>query len=247
MSNKVVVAGVGMIPFSKPGANDDYATMGARAARAALADARIDYALIGQAYAGYVFGDSACGQAAIYGVGLTGIPDRQCQQQRRDRVDGALPCPSGRGERCSRVRDCARLRADGTGRAERCLHGPSGTDGALRQDDDGRPGYRRSGTARGAAFRRRGTRVHERVRHQAGNLRPDLREGAPACRQQSVRGVPHSAHARRSDGFAGGVRSAHAPAMLPADLRRRSGDPVLGGLCPQAWPRYASRDRARNR
>jgi acetyl-CoA acetyltransferase len=74
MSNKVVVAGVGMIPFSKPGANDDYATMGARAARAALADARIDYALIGQAYAGYVFGDSACGQAAIYGVGLTGIP-----------------------------------------------------------------------------------------------------------------------------------------------------------------------------
>ncbi len=74
MSNKVVVAGVGMIPFTKPGQSDDYATMGANAAKAALADARIDYALVEQAYVGYVFGDSTSGQAAIYGVGLTGIP-----------------------------------------------------------------------------------------------------------------------------------------------------------------------------
>ena len=27
-----------------------------------------------QAYVGYVYGDSTAGQAAIYGVGLTGIP-----------------------------------------------------------------------------------------------------------------------------------------------------------------------------
>ncbi|CAE6821614.1 lipid-transfer protein [Paraburkholderia domus] len=74
MSNKVVVAGVGMIPFTKPGASDNYPTMGANAARAALADAGLDYALVEQAYAGYVFGDSTSGQAAIYGVGLTGIP-----------------------------------------------------------------------------------------------------------------------------------------------------------------------------
>jgi len=74
MSNKVVVAGVGMIPFTKPGASDDYGVMGANAAKAALADARIDYALVEQAYVGYVFGDSTSGQAAIYGVGLTGIP-----------------------------------------------------------------------------------------------------------------------------------------------------------------------------
>jgi acetyl-CoA acetyltransferase len=74
MGNKVVVVGVGMIPFTKPGQSDDYATMGANAAKAALADARIDYALVEQAYVGYVFGDSTSGQAAIYGVGLTGIP-----------------------------------------------------------------------------------------------------------------------------------------------------------------------------
>jgi len=74
MSNKVVVAGVGMIPFTKPGASEDYHVMGAQAAKAALADAGIDYALVQQAYVGYVFGDSTSGQAAIYGVGLTGIP-----------------------------------------------------------------------------------------------------------------------------------------------------------------------------
>jgi len=48
--------------------------MGARAARAALQDAGLEYRLVQQAYAGYVYGDSTAGQAAIYGVGLTGIP-----------------------------------------------------------------------------------------------------------------------------------------------------------------------------
>lgn len=74
MSRKVLVAGVGMIPFTKPGASDDYPVMGANAMRAALADARLDYALVEQAYVGYVYGDSTAGQAAIYGVGLSGIP-----------------------------------------------------------------------------------------------------------------------------------------------------------------------------
>ena len=33
MSRKVLVAGVGMIPFTKAGASDDYPVMGANAAR----------------------------------------------------------------------------------------------------------------------------------------------------------------------------------------------------------------------
>lgn len=74
MSRAVHVVGVGMIPFTKPGASGPYPTMGATAARRALADAGIDYARIEQAYVGYVFGDSTAGQAAMYGVGLTGIP-----------------------------------------------------------------------------------------------------------------------------------------------------------------------------
>ena len=74
MQRPVHVVGVGMIPFTKPGASDPYTLMGARAARLALDDAGIDYAKVQQAYVGYVYGDSTAGQAAIYGVGLTGIP-----------------------------------------------------------------------------------------------------------------------------------------------------------------------------
>ncbi|KJK23839.1 lipid-transfer protein [Burkholderiaceae bacterium 16] len=74
MKRPVHVVGVGMIPFTKPGASDSYHVMGARAAKLALDDAGVDYADVQQAYVGYVYGDSTAGQAAIYGVGLTGIP-----------------------------------------------------------------------------------------------------------------------------------------------------------------------------
>lgn len=71
---RVNVIGVGMTQFAKPGASDDYHVMASGAARAALADAGVPYDRIEQAYAGYVYGDSTCGQRAIYEVGLTGIP-----------------------------------------------------------------------------------------------------------------------------------------------------------------------------
>ena len=74
MQRAVHVVGVGMIPFTKPGASEHYPLMGARAAQLTLQDAGVDYAEVQQAYVGYVYGDSTSGQAAIYGVGLTGIP-----------------------------------------------------------------------------------------------------------------------------------------------------------------------------
>ena len=74
MQRAVHVVGVGMIPFTKPGASDPYTVMGARAAKLALEDAGVNYKDVQQAYVGYVYGDSTSGQAAIYGVGLTGIP-----------------------------------------------------------------------------------------------------------------------------------------------------------------------------
>ena len=74
MSNKVCIAGVGMTPFKKPSESDSYLVMAEAAIRAALEDARLDYASVEQAYAGYVMGDSTCGQAAAYRVGLSGIP-----------------------------------------------------------------------------------------------------------------------------------------------------------------------------
>lgn len=70
----VHVVGVGMIPFTKPGASESYNLMGAKAAKLALDDAGVPYDTVQQAYVGYVYGDSTAGQAAIYGVGLTGIP-----------------------------------------------------------------------------------------------------------------------------------------------------------------------------
>jgi len=74
MGRKVNVIGVGMIKFAKPGASEEYNVMASKAARAALKDANVDYGDVEQAYAGYVYGDSTCGQRAVYEVGLTGIP-----------------------------------------------------------------------------------------------------------------------------------------------------------------------------
>ena len=74
MTNKAFIAGVGMIPFAKPGAHAPYPDMAAQATRLALADAGVGYDLVQQAYVGYVYGDSTAGQKALYGVGMTGIP-----------------------------------------------------------------------------------------------------------------------------------------------------------------------------
>lgn len=74
MSAKIIVSGVGMTPFLKPGTSPDYDAMGEAAIREALTDAGASYDLIQQAYAGYVYGDSTAGQRTVYRVGLTGIP-----------------------------------------------------------------------------------------------------------------------------------------------------------------------------
>jgi sterol carrier protein 2 len=71
---EVLVAGVGMVPFVKPSAGATYDDLGRAAIALALADAGISYASVEQAYAGYVFGDSCCGQRVVYGAGMTGIP-----------------------------------------------------------------------------------------------------------------------------------------------------------------------------
>ncbi|MBS02074.1 MAG: lipid-transfer protein [Gammaproteobacteria bacterium] len=74
MAKNIKVAGVGMIPFTKPGQSDDYQVMGENAARLAIEDAGLSYSDIGQIYVGYVYGDSTAGQAAVYGLGLSGVP-----------------------------------------------------------------------------------------------------------------------------------------------------------------------------
>src|SRR6058998_1898975 len=74
MKRRVNVIGVGMTKFAKPAASPEYYEMAREAGQIALADAGIGYAGIQHAYAGYVYGDSTCGQRAVYELGLTGIP-----------------------------------------------------------------------------------------------------------------------------------------------------------------------------
>jgi len=75
MGRKVYVVGVGMTKFEKPGSKEwDYPDMVKEAGEKALADAGIGFKEIQQAVAGYVYGESTSGERAIYGLGLTGIP-----------------------------------------------------------------------------------------------------------------------------------------------------------------------------
>ena len=74
MSTKARVAGVGMIPFTKPGQSEDWDVMAEKAIRLALTDAGVTYEQVQQAYVGYVYADSTAGQSALYRVGCTGIP-----------------------------------------------------------------------------------------------------------------------------------------------------------------------------
>lgn len=73
---RVFIVGNGMTKFEKPGRRQDfdYPQMAKEAADKALSDAKIPYSSIQQAVVGYVYGDSTCGQRAVYQLGLTGIP-----------------------------------------------------------------------------------------------------------------------------------------------------------------------------
>jgi hypothetical protein len=72
---KQAAAGVGMVKFAEARRERRLQRHGLATRRsAALEDAGVDYGDVEQAYAGYVFGDSTCGQRAVYEVGLTGIP-----------------------------------------------------------------------------------------------------------------------------------------------------------------------------
>jgi acetyl-CoA acetyltransferase len=75
MGRKVYVIGVGMTKFEKPGSKQwDYPDMAKEAGQKALADARIPYDQVEQVAVGYCYGDSTCGERAVYEIGLSGVP-----------------------------------------------------------------------------------------------------------------------------------------------------------------------------
>jgi acetyl-CoA acetyltransferase len=75
MGRKVYVVGVGMTKFEKPGSRAwDYPDMAKESGTKALQDAGIAYDSVEQAVVGYCYGESTCGERALYGLGMTGIP-----------------------------------------------------------------------------------------------------------------------------------------------------------------------------
>ena len=73
MSN-AIIAGIDIVKFVKPGQNDPYRVMAAKAIRGAIENAGIVPEDIQQAYASYIYGDTTCGQHALYDAMQTGIP-----------------------------------------------------------------------------------------------------------------------------------------------------------------------------
>jgi sterol carrier protein 2 len=75
IGGRTFIVGVGMTKFDKPGTKEgDYPDWAREAGEMALADAGISYGEVEQAFAAYCYGDSTAGQRALYGLGLTGIP-----------------------------------------------------------------------------------------------------------------------------------------------------------------------------
>ena len=244
MTSRVYVAGVGMIPFVKPGANAPYHVMGAEATKLALSDAGLDYSLIQQAYVGYVYGDSTCGQRALYPVGMTGIPDHQRQQQLLDRLDGAVPGAPGDRIRRGRLRAGARLRADEAGSAGlRCS-----PTGRARSTSSTRPptswsmppgiplALRYFGGAGLSHMKKYGTPLDV--------LCQGSRQGQPSCQEQSAGVVPQGGDRRRRHERSGDLAGRDDPADgLSADLRRRRRGAGFGEVREQARPAQGRPDR----
>ncbi len=217
MSADVRVAGVGMVPFSKPSAGERYEDMAQRAIHAAFQDSGVALADVEQAFGQLRLRRLHLRSGCPVRRGADGPARREREQQLRERVLGALAGAPGRGERCRRCGAGLRLRADAARGARRTLAGP---DHAARSFPGaaGRAagqGGRRC-TDGGAAVRRCRSGPHGTVRHVPGGVRSDLGQGPPPRRQQPQRRLPRPGDGGGGPGLAADLRPAHPPAVLPA-------------------------------
>jgi acetyl-CoA C-acetyltransferase len=74
MSERVLIAGVGMASFLPLGGCDSHAALAGQAIRSVLDDARIDYDLVDQVFTSCVQGDAAIGEQMLSKIGYSGIP-----------------------------------------------------------------------------------------------------------------------------------------------------------------------------
>jgi Thiolase, N-terminal domain len=204
-----VVAVVGMISSRKAGQSETYPVMGAEAVRAALADARVGYESIQQAFASYIYGDLICGQRVLYDVGMTGIPivnvNNNCASGSPSIYLARQAIASG---------DADVVLAGGFEQMNRGAPGsnfpdrPNPLELFAQQKEKllGKRDLPIALTTFGG-----GARPHETLRDSHGNLRKDPRQGQPSCGQQSDGGVPQDCHRRRRDGRSG---RKHSEAVL---------------------------------
>ena len=219
MSNRTFVIGVGMTKFEKPGSREwDYPDMAREAGTKALEDAGIPYDRVEQAFVGYCYGESTSGQRAVYGLGLTGIPvvnvNNNCSTgssalfMARQAVRGGLA-------------DCAL--ALGFEKMEKGSLGVKYTDRTNPIDKHLMTMFEvrepEQSPVRAADVRQRGPRAHGALRLRARPLRVDRLEEPQALGQQPVRAVPGRVLARGHQGREDDPRAAHEAAVL-ADVRR---------------------------
>ena len=196
MGRKVYVVGVGMTKFEKPGSKAwDYPDMAKEAGEKALADAGIPYTAIEQAAVGYCYGDSTCGQRAVYQLGLTGIPvynvNNNCSTGStalflaKQFVEGGLA-------------DC--VLALGFEKMEKGSLGAKFTDRTNPMDKQFElmvtlRGFD-AGAAGGADVRQRRPRAHGELRHDGRDVREDRAQEPQALGEQPVLAVPGRVLAR---------------------------------------------------
>ena len=236
MSRKVYVIGVGMTKFEKPGSKAwDYPDMAKEAGTKALDDAGIPYSEVEQAVVGYVYGESTCGQRAVYQLGLTGIPvynvNNNCSTGSTALFMGKQLVEGG-------LADC--VLALGFEKMQKGSLGATFTDRINPMDQHvnamvAAPRVRAASAGR-AALRQRRPRAHGEVRHDADAVRQDRLQEPQALGQQPVLAVPGRVLARGHPRRADGLRAAHQAPVLPDVRRLRRRRPRQRGLRQEAQP-----------
>ena len=229
MARKVNVIGVGMVKFAEARRERGVQRDGGEGRRRPRSPTRRSTSTRSQqAYAGYVYGDSHVRPAR----GLRARPHRHPGLQRQQQLLDRLARRSCSARRRSRAASPSACSSSASSRWRRARSARSATDRANPLDKHVNvmnevQGFN-AGAARRADVRRRRPRVPLEVRHQARDVRQDRREGAQARVEEPVRAVQASVltveeilASRR------GLRSADPLPVLPADLRRGGGDPLL--------------------
>ena len=251
MAERVVVAGVGMVPFMATGSHAS--GIAERAIRNALDDAGIDVELVDQAVASHVHGDPAAGERALARAGLTGIAVSNVSNGCRVGLRGAVPRAAGAAFRRSQcalavgfeeshrnrrrrlpngVRRCAAqldwlAERNGNRRRDVCARrrqGPRARGSAIRTPCIAKPAIARAGAGRAD--------LHGRLR-RSYHERRELRRGGGRPLHAALRGTPRIARRRAARGAC--ARRAKSPVRGRGDRLDAPGHATTRRVAERAY------------